>query len=136
VLNDQVVQALQAQIVCGAANNQLAHPGIDKLLHDRGIRYAPDFVVNAGGLIQVADEIDGYCEPRARARAGQIFETTHLVLARAEQDGIPPGQAADRHAEQRIAAAGRRAVPWLPGGSHGAVKSMVELGERESIKAP
>jgi valine dehydrogenase (NAD+) len=135
-LNDQMVQALQAQIVCGAANNQLAHPGIGKLLHERGILYAPDYVVNAGGLIQVADEIDGYSEPRARARATQIFDTTRLVLALAGQDGIPPGQAADRHAEQRMGAAGRRRSPWLPNGSPWAVDPAVELTARETIEAP
>ncbi|MFL6072237.1 MAG: Glu/Leu/Phe/Val dehydrogenase dimerization domain-containing protein, partial [Mycobacteriales bacterium] len=58
-LNDDTVPALHAKIVCGAANNQLAHPGIEKMLAERGILYAPDYVVNAGGLIQVADEIEG-----------------------------------------------------------------------------
>lgn len=116
VLNDQLVQALQAQVVCGAANNQLAHPGIDKLLHDRGILYAPDYVVNAGGLIQVADEIDGYSEPRARARASKIFDTTRLVFALADEGGIPPGQAADGHADQRMREVGRLRGLWLPNG--------------------
>ncbi|HUY47166.1 MAG TPA: Glu/Leu/Phe/Val dehydrogenase dimerization domain-containing protein [Streptosporangiaceae bacterium] len=114
VINDQVVRDLQAQVVCGAANNQLAHPGIDKLLRDRGILYAPDYVVNAGGLIQVADEIGGYCEPRARERAGQIFKTTKLIFALADEQGIPPGQAADRHAEQRMTEVGRLRSLWLP----------------------
>ena len=61
-LDDDTVTQLTARIVCGGANNQLAHPGIEKLLDDRGILYAPDYVVNAGGVIQVADEIDGYSE--------------------------------------------------------------------------
>jgi valine dehydrogenase (NAD+) len=115
VLTDQLVQSLQAKVVCGAANNQLAHPGIDKLLHDRHILYAPDYVVNAGGLIQVADEIDGYSEQRARSRARQIFETTRLVLALAKREGIPPGQAADRFAGQRMRDIGRLRGLWLPG---------------------
>src|SRR5438270_494731 len=68
-LSDEVVAALQARVVCGAANNQLAHPGIEKQLEERGVLYAPDYVVNSGGLIQVADEIEGYSEPRARAKA-------------------------------------------------------------------
>ncbi|MCA1822836.1 MAG: valine dehydrogenase [Frankia sp.] len=59
-LDDDTVPVLQAQVVCGAANNQLAHPGVEKLVADRGILYAPDYVVNSGGLIQVADEIEGY----------------------------------------------------------------------------
>ncbi|HCU96307.1 MAG TPA: valine dehydrogenase [Actinobacteria bacterium] len=115
-LNDQTVSALQAQVVCGAANNQLAHPGVDKLLHDRGILYAPDYVVNAGGLIQVADEIDGYSEPRARARASQIFDTTQLIFALADEEGIPPGQAADRQADKRMSEVGRLRGLWLPSG--------------------
>jgi valine dehydrogenase (NAD+) len=114
VLTDQLVQALQAQVVCGAANNQLAHAGIDKLLQDRGILYAPDYVVNAGGLIQVADEIGGFSEPRARARATQIFDTTRRVLALADEEGMPPGQAADKHADQRMREVGRLRSVWLP----------------------
>ncbi len=115
-VTDQTVQELQAKIVCGAANNQLAHPGIDKLLHDRGILYAPDYVVNAGGLIQVADEIDGYCEPRARERASRIFDTARLIFALADKQGIPPWQAADRYAERRMAEVGRLRKLWLSNG--------------------
>ncbi len=75
-LDDETVPALRAEIVAGAANNQLAHPGIDKLLADRGILYAPDYVVNAGGVIQVADEIEGFNFDRAKLRATKIFDTT------------------------------------------------------------
>ena len=64
-----------ARVVCGAANNQLAHPGVEKQLADRGILYAPDYVVNAGGLIQVADELHGFDFERARA-AGQPRSST------------------------------------------------------------
>lgn len=113
-LTESVVQVLQAQVVCGAANNQLAHPGIDKLLQDRGILYAPDYVVNAGGLIQVADAIDGFSLPRARERASRIFGTTRQVFALAEEEGIPYGQAADRMAEQRMRDIGRLRSLWLP----------------------
>ena len=67
-LDDEVVATLSAKIVCGAANNQLAHEGIEKTLQDRGILYAPDYMVNAGGLIQVADELEGFSFERASAR--------------------------------------------------------------------
>ena len=90
-------------MVCGAANNQLAHPGVEKQLADRGILYAPDYVVNAGGLIQVADELHGFDFERARARASLIFDTTREVFALAAADGVPPAVAADRIAEQRMA---------------------------------
>ncbi|WP_308401508.1 Glu/Leu/Phe/Val dehydrogenase [Streptomyces sp. AP-93] len=102
-LNDDSVPALTAKIVCGAANNQLAHPGIEKDLADRGILYAPDYVVNAGGVIQVADELRGFDFDRCKAKAAKIFDTTLEIFARAKADGIPPAAAADRIAEQRMA---------------------------------
>jgi len=107
-LNDATVPFLDARIVCGAANNQLAHAGIGKLLVERGILYAPDYLVNAGGVIQVADELTGYDAARVRTRVDRIFDTTKQVLALAAADGVPPGVAADRLAERRIAAEGRR----------------------------
>ncbi|MFP1629402.1 Leu/Phe/Val dehydrogenase [Streptomyces sp. 5K101] len=107
-LNDVSVPALTAQIVCGAANNQLAHPGVEKDLADRGILYAPDYVVNAGGVIQVADELRGFDFDRCKAKASKIFDTTLAIFARAKEDGIPPAAAADRIAEQRMADARRR----------------------------
>ncbi|WP_455353126.1 Leu/Phe/Val dehydrogenase [Streptomyces sp. SYSU K217416] len=104
-LNDASVPALTATVVCGAANNQLAHPGVEKDLADRGILYAPDYVVNAGGVIQVADELHGFDFDRCKAKASKIFDTTLAIFARAKTDGIPPAAAADRIAEQRMAEA-------------------------------
>jgi valine dehydrogenase (NAD+) len=106
-LDDTTVPALHAEIVAGAANNQLAHPGIDKLLADRGILYAPDYVVNAGGVIQVADEIEGFNFQRAKMRAMKIYDTTRQILALADAEGVPPAVAADRLAERRMAEVGR-----------------------------
>jgi valine dehydrogenase (NAD+) len=106
-LNDKTVRVLRAQIVAGAANNQLAHPGVDKLLMDRGILYAPDYCVNAGGVIQVADEIEGFNFERAKMRATKIFDTTKRILELADTEGISPATAADRIAEQRMADVGR-----------------------------
>jgi valine dehydrogenase (NAD+) len=107
-LNDDTVPVLTAKVVCGAANNQLAHPGIEKDLAERGILYAPDYVVNAGGVIQVADELNGFDFDRCKAKATKIFDTTLAIFARAKEDGIPPAAAADRIAEQRMADARRR----------------------------
>ncbi|WP_256642510.1 Leu/Phe/Val dehydrogenase [Streptomyces murinus] len=104
-LNDATVPVLTAKVVCGAANNQLAHPGVEKDLADRGILYAPDYVVNAGGVIQVADELHGFDFERCKAKATRIFDTTLAIFARAKEDGIPPAAAADRIAEQRMAEA-------------------------------
>jgi len=114
-LNDETVPALTAKIVCGGANNQLAHPGIEKTLQDRGILYAPDYLVNAGGVIQVADEIEGFVFGRAQARAAKIFDTTRRVFAIASEEGVPPAVAADRLAEQRMASVGRLRGILLPG---------------------
>ncbi|MFG3198361.1 Leu/Phe/Val dehydrogenase [Streptomyces sp. NPDC048208] len=104
-LDDHTVPVLTASVVCGAANNQLAHPGVEKDLQDRGILYAPDYVVNAGGVIQVADELHGFDFERCRAKAAKIFDTTLAIFARAKADGVPPAAAADRIAEQRMAEA-------------------------------
>ncbi|MFD3912441.1 Leu/Phe/Val dehydrogenase [Streptomyces sp. NPDC058603] len=106
-LNDASVPVLTAAVVCGAANNQLAHPGVEKDLADRGILYAPDYVVNAGGVIQVADELNGFDFERCHAKATKIFDTTLAIFARAKEDGIPPAAAADRIAEQKMAEARR-----------------------------
>src|SRR5215218_6876918 len=106
-LTDEVVEVLSARIVCGAANNQLAHPGIEKMLEERGVLYAPDYVVNAGGVIQVADEIEGFNFERAKLRATGIFETTRQILRLADAEGVSPAVAADRLAEKRMREVGR-----------------------------
>jgi len=106
-LTDEVVAALRAKVVCGGANNQLAHPGIEAALAARGILYAPDYVVNAGGVIQVADELLGFDFDRAKAKAEQIFATTASVLETAAAEGVPPAVAADRLAERRMDSAVR-----------------------------
>ena len=112
-LTDEVVEVLSAKIVCGAANNQLAHPGIEKALEDRGILYAPDYCVNSGGLIQVADELEGFSFERAQQRATGIFDTTRAVFERAASDGVPPAIAADRLAEARMRDVGRLRGIWV-----------------------
>jgi len=113
-LDDDSVEVLTATIVCGAANNQLAHEGIEKRLEERGITYAPDYCVNAGGVIQVADELEGFDFDRAKLRATGIFDTTLGVLERAASDGVSPSIAADRLAEQRMREVGRLRQVYLP----------------------
>lgn len=106
-LDDATVAALQASVVCGGANNQLAHPGVADALARRGILYAPDYLVNAGGVIQVADELHGFDMDRARAKAEGIFDALLRALVAAEQTGTTPAAAADRLAEERMASG-----PW------------------------
>jgi valine dehydrogenase (NAD+) len=112
-LDDDTVEVLRAKVVVGGANNQLAHPGIEKALAERGILYAPDYVVNAGGVIQVADEIEGFNFERAKLRATGIFETTGRILRLADSEGVSPAVAADRLAEQRMAEVGRLRAIYL-----------------------
>ncbi len=107
-LEDARLGALSTRVVCGAANNQLAHPGIEKSLDELGVLYVPDYVANAGGLMQVADEAigaGGFSFDRAKQRVTSIFDSTLSVLRLAEAEGVPPVVAADRTAERRIAAA-------------------------------
>ena len=119
-LSDELVPLLQAAVVCGAANTQLAHPGIEKTLADRGVLYAPDYVANAGGLCQVADEAvgaGGFHFERAKTKATRIYETTLQVFRLAEAEGVPPAVAADRLGERRMADVGRLRTVLLPGRS-------------------
>ena len=113
-LSDEVVDALTAKIVCGAANNQLGHAGIEKAMADRGILYAPDFCVNSGGVIQVADELEGFSFERAEQRASGIYETTKAVFELARAEAVTPAEAADRLAERRMRDVGRLRGMWLP----------------------
>lgn len=107
-ITDANVDAVGAAIVCGAANNQLAHEGLDERLMARDVLYCPDYVVNSGGVIQVSDELLGFDFARAKAKTARIFDTTREVLALARAEGVTPTNAADRLAEQRIAAAAAR----------------------------
>jgi len=116
-LDDATVQVLSAKVVCGAANNQLAvegSGGTAETLMARGITYAPDFLVNAGGVIQVSDELHGFDFNRAKQRTKGIFEATASVLDLAAAKGISPAVAADHLAEQRMAQVGSNRI-WLPG---------------------
>lgn len=114
-LDAETVPRLTAGIVCGAANNQLAGPGIAEALAAKGVLYAPDYLVNAGGVIQVADELHGFSFDRAKARAERIHDTALEVFALADAEGVPPATAADRLAERRMREVGRLRSILLPG---------------------
>jgi valine dehydrogenase (NAD+) len=111
------VEALRARVVCGSANNQLADDGeggIPERLLERGITYAPDYLVNSGGVIQVSDELEGFVFERAKHRVEKLFDATAAVLRRAEEQGISPARAADHLAEERITTIGSSRM-YLPG---------------------
>jgi leucine dehydrogenase len=109
VINDETVDALKVRIVAGAANNQLDKERHGDLLQQREIVYAPDYAINAGGLINVNAEVEGWDLERSHRKAAEIYDTILKVLEVADGDGIPTYRAADRLAERRIAeAAGRK----------------------------
>lgn len=117
VLNEDTIPELSCRVVAGAANNQLADEERDgAAIAEAGILYAPDYLINAGGLIQVADELHprGHSPERARHRAGQIAGRLNEVFDVAEERGISTAEAADRVAERRIASVGRLRSFWLP----------------------
>jgi len=101
-LNEKTIPELNCQAIVGSANNQLATDQDAERIAERGIVYAPDFVVNAGGLINVYDELQGYSKMRAMHRVDSIFEATKRILGMSKDDGINPNQAAIRVAELRI----------------------------------
>jgi leucine dehydrogenase len=114
ILNDRTIPQLRCRIVAGGANNQLAeHRHGDELMR-RGILYAPDFVINAGGLINVYSELQGYDPVAARNRARGIYDTLLAIFERAEADGIPTYQAAERLAEARILEVSRAGRIYTP----------------------
>ena len=102
-LNAETIPELRCAAVVGSANNQLDDPACADLLRRAGVLYAPDFVVNAGGVINIAEELIGYHRERAYAAIRRIFDTTARVLEIAGRENITTAEAADRIAEHRIA---------------------------------
>jgi leucine dehydrogenase len=105
IFNDQTVPALNCRVIAGAANNQLAAERIAEQLASRSILWAPDFVTNSGGLINIAEELDGYDPATARRRVQRIGDTVREIFDRAAADGETPLAAAMALAELRIAEA-------------------------------
>ena len=103
VINDETIPQLKVKVIAGSANNQLKDSEHGDRIHAMGIAYAPDYVINSGGVINVADELDGYNEERAMKRVAGIYETIEKIFAISKRDKIPTYVAADRLAEERIA---------------------------------
>ena len=104
-LNDATIPQITAKIVAGSANNQLAEARHGAMLAERGILYAPDYAINAGGIINIAYERDGqYDQAKAFAHVEKIYGTLSDIFHMADREGIATNQAADRLAEQRLAA--------------------------------
>lgn len=114
-VNAASIDELRCEVLCGGANNQLASDDMDDVLAARGVLYAPDFVVNAGGILNIAEEFTGYSKDRAFAAAAGIERTTTRVFALAREWSVAPGRAAVRMARERIEREPFGAGRWEPG---------------------
>jgi leucine dehydrogenase len=103
-ITEDIVPRLRCRAIAGAANNQLRTAAAGRALHERGIFYAPDYAINAGGLINVADEYAGYDAGRARQKTMAIYDTIADILIRSRRESLPPEIIADRLAEELLAA--------------------------------
>jgi leucine dehydrogenase len=113
VVNDDTIPQFRFEIVAGAANNQLAQERHGDLLHKRSILYAPDYVINAGGLINVYGELNDWTPEQARRKAGEIYDTLVQIFELAKDDDIPTYEAADRVAERRIQQVASLQRTWI-----------------------
>ena len=110
-IDETIAASLPVAMLCGTANNQLASARAGQVLAERGVLYAPDYVVNAGGVMNVSLELDGYNRERAMRLIRSIHGNLTRVFERAERDGCTPGEAADRIAERRLADIGKLKLP-------------------------
>jgi leucine dehydrogenase len=115
-VNENTLPRLKCKIICGAANNQLANEAIGDEVEKRGIVYAPDYAVNAGGVMNISLEIDGYNRERAMRMMRTIYDNVSRIFQIARRDGIPTYRAADRVAEERISQIGKIKLPTM--GNH------------------
>lgn len=102
VINDETIPRLKAKVIAGSANNQLESEEHGKSLHERGILYAPDYVINSGGVINVAEEMVGYKKENALRKVEKIYDQLMNVFEISKRDNLPTNIAADRMAEERI----------------------------------
>src|SRR5437016_8006596 len=107
VIRDDTIPSLKCRVVAGAANNQLAAPEHGEQLAELGILYAPDYIINAGGIINVADELRGYDRERAMRQVEGIYRTLRRIFSMAGEQGISTARAADQFAMERIERVGR-----------------------------
>jgi leucine dehydrogenase len=101
-LNDTSIPRIKARIVAGAANNQLAQPRHGDDLHARGILYAPDYAINAGGLVNVAQEVLGYDAQKSREKTMQIYDTIYEIADRSTKTETPAYRIADMLVEEKL----------------------------------
>ncbi|MFF2754378.1 branched-chain amino acid dehydrogenase [Psychrobacillus sp. NPDC058041] len=118
IINDNTIPQFKAKVIAGSANNQLKDTKHGDIIHEMGIAYAPDYVINSGGVINVADELYGYNHDRAMKRVAGIYDKIERIFEISKRDGIPTYVAADRLAEERIARVGKSRSQFLQNGKH------------------
>jgi leucine dehydrogenase len=101
-INDQTIDRLKVKIIAGAANNQLAENRHGDMLKEKGILYAPDYLINAGGLMNVSIEFEGWSAEKSTKMVDKIFDTTLRIFKMSDEQNIPVYKATDLMAEQRI----------------------------------
>ena len=109
IINDKTIEQLKCKIIAGPANNQLAQPRHGDVLHEKGILYVPDYVINSGGVINIIDDISGreYSKENAMKNTAKIYDACKKVFEIAKRHGIPTYRAADKMVEERIASVGK-----------------------------
>ncbi|MFY9371095.1 MAG: Glu/Leu/Phe/Val dehydrogenase dimerization domain-containing protein [bacterium] len=111
IINDDTIPRFKCKIIAGSANNQLLEPKHGEMVHEKGILYAPDYVINAGGLIQVADELEykdaGMRRERVLMKTEAIYDILLRIFTRSKEQNIPTSEVADRLAEERIETIGK-----------------------------
>jgi leucine dehydrogenase len=117
-INDDTIPQLKAKVIAGSANNQLKDTRHGDIIHEMGIVYAPDYVINAGGVINVADELYGYNHERALKKVEQLYTSIEKIIEISKRDGIPTYVAADRMVEERIERMRNSRSQFLQNGHH------------------
>ncbi|WP_099158857.1 branched-chain amino acid dehydrogenase [Virgibacillus ndiopensis] len=117
-VNDDTIPQLKAKVIAGSANNQLKSTKHGDIIHEMGIVYAPDYVINSGGVINVADELNGYNKDRAMKKVETIYDSLIRVFEISKRDNVPTYVAADRMAEERIESLRNSRSQFLLNGHH------------------
>lgn len=117
-INDDTIPQLKAKVIAGSANNQLKRSKHGDIIHEKGIVYAPDYVINSGGVINVSDELNGYNEKRAMKKIQSIYDNLIKIFNISRRDNIPTSAAADRMAEERISSLKASRNQFLLNGHH------------------
>ncbi|MDI7742185.1 Glu/Leu/Phe/Val dehydrogenase [Lysinibacillus fusiformis] len=118
IINDETIPQLKARVIAGSANNQLRDSKHGDIIHEMGIVYAPDYVINAGGVINVADELYGYNRERAMKRVETIYDSIAKIFEISKRDSIPTYLAANRLAEERIERVAKSRSQFLKNGKN------------------